>query len=117
MGGSRWAGCGRFLTHEVWSAHVLTSAGEPKNAASNGVTVRVAQRSRAINDTYGMHAQGRPAGAAGPPLKHPWFSSGPGFLVRFHGEIAAWLIFRDHWRGWLLRAANREHSQPGADGE
>jgi glycosyltransferase involved in cell wall biosynthesis len=105
VGGLRWFSLTKYLARIGWDVHVLTAAKGADREHVSGVTVHVRERSRILNDRYNdwKATRVRPAqkGSAAidvGPTTRP-------FVSRVRGAVGRWLVFPDHARGWILKAA------------
>ncbi len=115
IGGQRWGGITKYLSHYGWAMHVLTAAGQGDSGERPGVVVESCKRLATLNDLYRrISSVRRRRGASphpGPTVDRSREEQGKekrGSVVRrVRLELGVLLALPDHARGWMWRAAVR----------
>ena len=111
IGGLRWAGLSKYLGRMGWDVHVVTASESAAENGNAGVHMHVRRRRRTLNDAYnaanGLLKRNAPSAA---PASPPNASNVPqretrGIATTLRRSAGAMLVFPDHGRGWVLRAA------------
>ena len=115
IGGQRWAGLSKYLSRLGWEIHVVTAAPAARPDVAPGVERHVRNRRRTLDDVYKSAAKrvtrrnaqsGIQSGKSRPVEPEPErqaSSFSPVTAVR--RIVSSSMIFPDHARGWVFRAA------------